>query len=396
MDVNADSSLPLRRPHPARWHLDASESTHEQHTFKIVSQAPSTSHLQYPMESLPVSTGKASVQDIPFLPPIAISMIFQHLDSSSGLNLAQTCRAHAHEFAQQREDFISKSVTSVTPVLSLDEATDLGYGTYGNKSPVPYGTGLNPFSITAWWASSNAIYRIYMLAQERPELLRQIWTQAWPANLWDELMVNGPGSRGHSRRNFGDCDIRVRILLESKDRLLVPWKWLHGPFTRSAYDALDHVLAQNAWTRVVVSLHRPAAAGKHQEVMLTHFIHREEEQFEWEFTTYSQQSHYAYTTASYRTLPDEQQWVAVTGSWCVGDKLPAADVPLWRAQQGCTMRLNCLAEGDKLYNERSTCWDRLYVEGSMSDSASVDSRSTTDLDCLDQPEVVDANASSLG
>jgi len=46
-------------------------------------------------------------------------------------------------------------------------------------------------------------------------------------------------------------------------------------------------------------------------------------------------------------LPDHQQRVAITGSWC--RKLPIAENALWRAQQGCTLFSDYMTDGDCFY-----------------------------------------------
>lgn len=206
--------------------------------------------------------------------------------------------------------------------------------------------------------------RMYAL-RHNPDFLQQLWRRAWPENVWDELLANGfPACASWMR-------IHVKVLIESETELAVPWEWLYGPFMRAPYDVLESVLGQRPSTQVGISLHRPAEGGKYQEVMLTHFLRGEEEQWEWEFETFSRQSHYTFCRdANAVALPDEQQQVAVTGSWC--HKLPNADTPLWRVQQGCTSHPDGVTDGDCFYDH-----DHAIA------TASVDSRSSLDIDEAD-------------
>ena len=235
---------------------------------------------------------------------------------------------------------MQKCIAELVPILSLDRATEIGRTEYHGLGSQPYGSEWNPVSIHVWWSSANAIRRIYALRHDA-NVLEQIWRQAWPANLWSELQENGLTGYGHGAL------IHVKILIESPTELVLPWEWLYGPFTRTPYTMLDHVLAWPA-NYVVVSLHRPAHGGRYQEVMLTHFFRNDEEQWEFEFETISRQSHYFFPGDSEVTLLcDEQQRVAVTGRWC--DRLPNAQTPLWRAQQGCTLFSDCMTDGDLFY-----------------------------------------------
>lgn len=132
---------------------------------------------------------------------------------------------------------------------------------------------------------------------------------------------------------------------------------------------LDHVLAQRPRTQVGVSLHRPAHGGRYQEVMLTHFVRNDEEQFEWEFVTFSRQSHYHYPGDLDVTLLGEgQQRVAVTGRWC--DRLPNAQTSLWRAQQGCTSLPDCMTDGDLFYEADQGVLSQLDTDISTASIAS--------------------------
>ena len=275
------------------------------------------------------------------LPAPAIQMVFHHLDCSSGLNLACSCSAYAAEFALLREAFMAKCVAELVPILSLDEATERGSKDCYDV-PQPYGqSNFNPVSLHVWWRSNKAMLRIYALRHE-PDFLQQIWRRAWPYNIWSELVANGlPASASCPR-------IHVKILIESKEKLVVPWEWLYGPFTRAPYDVLDNLLSEHEDYEVGISLHRRAEHGKYQEVMLTHFVQNSNGKFELEFITYSMQSHYHYPTdANAATVCEQKQQVAVTGRWC--HRLPIADTPLWRAQQGCTEHPACMTSGDCLY-----------------------------------------------
>ena len=304
--------------------------------------------------------------DLSSLPAPAIQLVFHHLDCSSGLSLACSCSAYAAEFALLREAFMAKCIAELTPILSLDEATESGPKDCYNV-PQAYGqSNFNPVSLHVWWRSNSAMRRMYALRHE-PNFLEQIWQRAWPINIWSELVTNGlPASARQS------CvRIHVKILIESDKKLVVPWKWLYGPFTRAPYDALDNLLGQHEDCQVGISLHRPAEHGKYQEVVLTHFVQNENGKFELEFITYSMQSHYDYATnADAGMLCEQQQQVAVTGRWC--HRLPVADTPLWRAQQGCTDHPACMTSGDCLYEQER-------IMSCNCKPGSVSSRSTADL-----------------
>ena len=145
-------------------------------------------------------------------------------------------------------------------------------------------TEFNPVSIYVWWKSTSAMRRMHAACGQK-ELLGSIWQQAWPTHVWDEFLQNGLSPTAC-------CPvIHVKVLIESQDELVVPWSWLYGPFTRAPYDMLDCALDHRANTHIAVSLHRPAKDGKYQEVMLTHFVRNDADQFEWEFCTMSRQSH---------------------------------------------------------------------------------------------------------
>lgn len=66
--------------------------------------------------------------------------------------------------------------------------------------------------------------------------------------------------------------MHVPILIESKEALILPWRWLYEPFMHTLFHAVDEVLGQQDDTLIVVSVHRPAAVGKFQEMMLTEYM----------------------------------------------------------------------------------------------------------------------------
>ena len=274
------------------------------------------------------------------LPATAIAAVFQHLDCPSALNLALTCHAYAAEFVQQTDCFMEKCITELAPSLNLDEATDCGARL--TKWSQPYDSDMNPVSAHVWWENGRALQRIYALHQQQPDFLQKMWRKAWPKNLWQELCANSLPEYQHI---LPDITMHVLILIESKEALILPWQWLYEPFMRTFFDAVDGILGQKPGTVIVVSVHRPAAVGKFQEMMLKDFV-RGEDGDQWEL---GRESHYYYPTDQDADMfSEEQQLVAVTGDWC-RDRLPSADHPLWQAQQGCTLHPTSVCIEDRLY-----------------------------------------------
>lgn len=246
------------KPAQHAWEVNGSADELSNHSYKLLSEP---SFYNTTAQQAACNSDATASPNL----PSAITHIFHYLDCSSGVSLARTCHAYASEFALQKEAFLTKRMVELTPILSLDEAD------------------CHPVSIHAWWSSTSAMRRLYALRHDA-DFLQQIWRRAWPEDMWSELQANGlPASVYHTV-------IRVQILVESETNLAVPWEWLYGPFIRTPYDMLDNVLGQPSHTQFVVSLHRLAQRGRHQDIMLTHFLRNEEEEFEWEFVTFRFQS----------------------------------------------------------------------------------------------------------
>ena len=328
------------KPFPPAWNERHVDEQHTNRTSKHLNSASPCSTSAGAAQPAPSCNGADFCLDLSSLPAPAIDAIFHQMDCISGLNLACTCRAYATAFALQKPGFVQKCIAELVPILSLDRAIETGPNDYQGSQA--YGrSDFNPVSIHVWWSSAMAIRRIYALRHDA-SVLEQFWRQAWPADVWSELLKNGLSAGAHH------VLIHVKILIESQTELVLPWEWLYGPFTRTPYTMLDLMLAHRPSIQVGVSLHRPAHGGRYQEVMLTHFVRNYGEQWELEFETFSRNPDYAYLgDPDVILLCDGQQRVAVTGRWC--DRLPKAETSLWRAQQGCTLFPDCMTDGDLFY-----------------------------------------------
>ena len=87
---------------------------------------PDCQHLSFPHfthqppDAVDVSDSKElqEVFNLTLLPGTALACIFHHLDSSSAFSLAQTCRACANEFAQQKSSLAKKCLAELTPTVT--------------------------------------------------------------------------------------------------------------------------------------------------------------------------------------------------------------------------------------------------------------------------------------
>ena len=295
-----------------------------------------------PPDAVDVSESKQlqEVFSLTLLPDTALACIFQNLDSSSAFSLAQTCRACADEFAQQRSSLAKKCLAELTPTVTCTAR--------GDHHEVDWdGEHAPSLSFTVHWkdSSKNAICRIYELSQ-KPGFWKNFWNAVWPTFQWSETLGDGlpilteeqDGGYVHSSYN----SVHVDMLMESNQKLYVSWEWLHAELLNSFTTVLLEALwAARSWPsgehriRLRMRLYRPAKDGRFQEV-----IHRITDCGSPD-SALETLSMPPYTWSEFfespaDVLPIHMQKVTVTGAWCRW--LPNADWPLWHAHHGSSMQ----------------------------------------------------------
>ena len=262
------------------WKVADSRRKHKQTLSRPRSQVLSPSRQHHPPPPTAAAYSEGADGGSPFsfnsLPAIALASIFQHLDSTSGCNLSQTCCACALEFAQQRDEFAQKCCSELVPTVTRDSP----------KGRDPYGSKHNPVSLHVTWEEEPgpALRRIHATSHQ-PVFINQLWRKAWPRSLWSDLMVDGMSEAWPVLVRWGNHEwesklyIHVTIQIASGEFLQLPWTWLalcllYGPAAGLTYYLNTNAppQLQTQGKQYYVSLRRPAQATETQLVMYKTFI----------------------------------------------------------------------------------------------------------------------------
>ncbi|KAL3160008.1 hypothetical protein ABBQ38_010395 [Trebouxia sp. C0009 RCD-2024] len=276
------------------------------------------------------------------LPGTALVLIFHRLDCASALSLAQTCSTFAAEYVQQKSEFDAKCMLELTPKVRTKVHDMEWSGRF--------------LSIDLWWEgtmghSSNAIRRIYQLASQ-PYFLERLWKAVLVPTFWAQVQAqclmhteDANGQLGHHLEDDAHhCDLQpcVNILLDSNKYLWVPWHWLSEAFLTTFAVAFEcgwqACGAVKPLHRLECSLYRPAEAGLFQNIMTLLFYDTCDSHTLQGFAYCdSDESVMRYSDdygipSGYMVLPDHEQRVTVTGSWC--RRLPESKWSLLGAHWG--------------------------------------------------------------
>lgn len=289
------------------------------------------------------------------LPAFALACIGQYLDSRTGFSLAQTCHVCATEFAQLKVEFIQKAFSETVPVVT--PAREFIH--------LPYGTQFDPVSLHVKWEKDpgSALRRIHKMSQW-PELINQLWRQAWPKSLWSDLACDGLSEVWPVRLTtpYGHCQwesslyIEIVIEIASEEPMCLPRSWLARCLLHAPAASLTHYLNAKALPglsqqhrKIDISLRRPARRFLTQLVMYKTFdSHWLQLNDTWvgdeDDNTSSVDSTDEVISDDIYVKPNHMQKVAITGSWC--QLLPDAGHSLWRARHQYS--LQGLTEGDDI------------------------------------------------
>ncbi len=288
------------------------------------------------------------VLSLTLLPGTALACIFHNLDSSSAFSLAQTCRACASEFVQQKSELAKKCLAELTPtVICTPRGDHDGVGQDGVYVP--------SLSFAVHWkdSSKDAICSFNYLSQ-KPGFWRSFWSACWSTFQWSETLVDdlliSTYEEDGGYVHYSDNSVHVDMLMESNEKLYVTWDWLHAQLLDSfAAVLLEALWAARSWPsgdhRIMlrIRLYRPAKDGRFQEVMhhTTDCRGPDSDYVEtFSMHPYDMQHSYdiwsEYSQSPVPVLPIHMQKVTVTGTWCRW--LPNADWPLWHAHHGSNMQ----------------------------------------------------------
>ena len=310
-------------------------------------QEPGCQHLLFPhfTHQPPDAVGisdRKEVQDVfslTLLPDTALACIFQNLDSSSAFSLAQTCRACAGEFAQQKSSLAKKCLAELTPTVTCTlrgEHDEVGQ----DNVHVP------SLSFAVHWKDSakDAICRIHNLSQ-KPGFWRSFWNAAWPTFQWSGTLCDGLPILTDELDvgiQYSYNPVHLDMLLESNQKLYVSWEWLYAQLLDSfATVLLEALWAARSWPpgehRIMLRMHlyRPAKDGRFQEVM-RHTTDCSSSDSDSETFSVHPYPWSEYSEYPVPVLHARMQKVTVTGTWCRW--LPNADWPLWHAHHGGSMQ----------------------------------------------------------
>ena len=286
------------------------------------------------------------VLSLTLLPGTALACIFHHLDSSSAFSLAQTCRACASEFVQQKSELAKKCLAELAPTVTCTPKGD--HDEVGQD-----GVCVPLLSFAVHWkdSSEDAICRIYHLSQ-KPGFWRSFWNAVWPTFQWSETLVEGLLTSTYEHTgyaHYSDNSVHVDMLMESNQKLYVSWEWLCAQLLDSFATVLSEVLwaamTARSWPpgehgiMLRMRLYRPAKNGRLQEV-IHHTVDSCSPDSDY-LETFSMQScdmhnRWEFSQSPVPVLPAHMQIVTVTGTWCRW--LPDADWPLWHARHGSSMQ----------------------------------------------------------